>query len=89
MEQTFSVTALWFGLALIATFLASRLKISGALMEIVVGIGAAAVAVCLPGNQRLQASRSPSRFCLPIPRVRPAKNLPRRVTQITRSQAHV
>ncbi len=43
MEGAFSIAALWFGLALIATFLASRLKISMALMEILVGIGAAAL----------------------------------------------
>ena len=42
MEQAFSIAALWFGLALIATFLAARLKISMALMEIIVGIAAAA-----------------------------------------------
>jgi Kef-type K+ transport system membrane component KefB len=42
MEQAFSIATLWFGLALIATFLAARLKISMALMEIIVGIAAAA-----------------------------------------------
>ena len=44
MEQTFARAALWVGLALIATFLASRLNISVALMEITVGIAAGAVA---------------------------------------------
>ena len=44
MEQRYAVAALWVGLALIATFLASRLNISVALMEITVGIGAGAVA---------------------------------------------
>lgn len=43
METAFAIAALWYGLALIATFLASRLRVSGALMEIVVGIAAAAM----------------------------------------------
>ena len=42
MEQAFSIATLWFGLALVATFLAARLKISMALMEIIVGVAAAA-----------------------------------------------
>jgi len=41
MEQAFSIATLWFGLALVATFLAARLKISMALMEIIVGMAAA------------------------------------------------
>ena len=41
MQQAFSIATLWFGLALLATFLAARLKISMALMEIIVGIAAA------------------------------------------------
>ena len=43
MENAYGIATLWFGLALIATFLASRFRVSGALMEIVVGILAAAV----------------------------------------------
>ena len=43
MQQAFTIAALWFGLALVATFLAARLKISVALMEIIVGVAAAAV----------------------------------------------
>ena len=43
MENVYGIATLWFGLALLATFLASRLKVSGALMEILVGIGAAAL----------------------------------------------
>lgn len=38
MEQAFAIAALWVGLALIATFIGSHLKISNALMEITVGI---------------------------------------------------
>jgi Kef-type K+ transport system membrane component KefB len=43
VENAFGIATLWFGLALIATFLASRFRISGALVEILVGIAAAAV----------------------------------------------
>jgi Kef-type K+ transport system membrane component KefB len=43
VESAYAVATLWFGLALVATFLASRVKVSGALMEILVGIAAAAV----------------------------------------------
>lgn len=43
MTEAFSIAALWFGLALLATFLASKLRVSMALMEILVGIGAAAL----------------------------------------------
>jgi Kef-type K+ transport system membrane component KefB len=42
LESTYAIGTLWYGLALIATFLASRFKVSGALMEILVGIAAAA-----------------------------------------------
>jgi len=42
MEQAFAIAALWFGLALLATFLAAKLRISMALMEILVGVAAAA-----------------------------------------------
>jgi len=38
MEHTFALASLWMGLALIATFLAARFKITIALMEITVGI---------------------------------------------------
>jgi Kef-type K+ transport system membrane component KefB len=42
LESTYAIGTLWYGLALIATFLASRFRVSGALMEILVGIAAAA-----------------------------------------------
>ena len=42
MEYAFSIATLWFGLALLATFLASQLKISIALIAIIVGVAAAA-----------------------------------------------
>lgn len=43
MDQAFSIATLWFGLALVATFLAARLKISLALMEIIVGVASSAI----------------------------------------------
>jgi glutathione-regulated potassium-efflux system ancillary protein KefC len=53
MEQTFAIAALWIGLALMATVLASRLRVSGALMEIMVGIAAGAVATQFLGEDSL------------------------------------
>jgi len=55
MENAFGIATLWFGLALIATFLASRLRVSGALMEILVGIAAAAALGRLFGAEAMGA----------------------------------
>ncbi len=44
MEETFITASIWVGLALVATFAASRLRVSLALMEILVGVAAAAIA---------------------------------------------
>ncbi|MFH0899838.1 MAG: cation:proton antiporter [Pseudomonadota bacterium] len=55
MEQTFAIAALWIGLALIATFLGARLRVSNALMEISVGIAAGAVATRFFGGEALGA----------------------------------
>jgi len=55
VEQTFAVAALWVGLALLATFLGSRLSVSNALMEILVGVAAGAVAVHFAGPEALGA----------------------------------
>jgi Kef-type K+ transport system membrane component KefB len=55
MDQTFAIAALWLGLALIATFLGTRLKISNALMEITVGVAAGAVAAHFVGPEALGA----------------------------------
>jgi Kef-type K+ transport system membrane component KefB len=55
MENAFGTATLWFGLALIATFLASRVKVSGALMEILVGIVAAAALGLLFGPDAMGA----------------------------------
>ncbi len=62
MEQAFSVATFWFGLALLATFLAARLKISMALMEILVGIAAAAVIGHLFGREAMGADLPWLRF---------------------------
>ena len=40
MESAFAVAALWLALAVLATILSNHLRISGALMEICVGVGA-------------------------------------------------
>jgi len=57
MEQTFAIAALWVGLALVATFLGTRLKISNALMEISVGIVAGAVATRYFDSEALGAKQ--------------------------------
>jgi glutathione-regulated potassium-efflux system ancillary protein KefC len=53
VQQTFAIAALWIGLALVATVLASRLKISNALIEIGVGVAAGAVATHFFGPEAL------------------------------------
>ncbi len=55
MEQPFAIAALWVGLALIATFLGSRLRISNALLEISVGFVAGNVAARYLGADALGA----------------------------------
>lgn len=62
MEAAFGIAALWYGLALIATFLASRLKVSGALMEILVGIAAAAALGAVFGPDTMGADLPWIRF---------------------------
>ena len=62
MEQAFSIATLWFGLALFATFLAARLKISMALMEIIVGIAAAAAIGHFFGKDAMGADLPGLRF---------------------------
>ena len=62
MEQAFSIATLWFGLALVATFLAARLKISMALMEIIVGIAAAAAIGHFFGKDAMGADLPGLRF---------------------------
>lgn len=55
MEHAFALAALWLGLALVATFLGSHLKVSNALMEIMVGTAAGAVATHVVGPDSLGA----------------------------------
>jgi Kef-type K+ transport system membrane component KefB len=62
MEQAFSIATLWFGLALLATFLAARLKISMALMEIIVGMAAAAAIGHFFGKDAMGADMPGLRF---------------------------
>lgn len=55
MHQTFAIAALWLGLALVATFAGTRLRVSNALMEIIVGVAAGAVATRFAGPEALGA----------------------------------
>lgn len=55
MHQTFAIAALWLGLALVATFVGTRLRVSNALMEIIVGVAAGAVATRFVGPEALGA----------------------------------
>ncbi|HEX7499109.1 MAG TPA: cation:proton antiporter [Polyangia bacterium] len=57
MQQTFTIAALWVGLALIASLLGSRLRISNALMEITVGVVAGAIATHYVGPEALGAKQ--------------------------------
>jgi len=57
MDRTFAIAAVWFGLALIATFLGTRFKISHALVEITVGALAGAVATSFSGPNALGAKQ--------------------------------
>jgi glutathione-regulated potassium-efflux system ancillary protein KefC len=80
MEQAFGLATLWFGLALVATSLASRLKVSGALTEILVGVAAAAILGLLAGPEAMGSNQPWVRFlaatgaggaCDPLQAVRP------------------
>jgi glutathione-regulated potassium-efflux system ancillary protein KefC len=62
MEHVYSVAALWFALALLATVLSARLKVSLALLEIAVGIGAAAVIGRFWGREALGADLPALKF---------------------------
>jgi glutathione-regulated potassium-efflux system ancillary protein KefC len=55
VEQPFAIAALWVGLALVATLLGSRFKISNALMEITVGLAAGTIATRYIGPDALGA----------------------------------
>ncbi len=62
MLETFTLAALWMGLALVATALGSRLKVSLALMEITVGVLVAEVARRTLGVDTLGADQPWLRF---------------------------
>lgn len=49
METIYTHATVWFALAVLATFLANRLKVSGALLEILVGVAAGSLATPLFG----------------------------------------
>jgi Kef-type K+ transport system membrane component KefB len=55
MQHPYALACLWFGLALVATFLGTRLKVSNALMEITVGVVAGAAATAWFGRDALGA----------------------------------
>jgi Kef-type K+ transport system membrane component KefB len=55
MQHPYAIACLWFGLALVATFLGTRLKISNALLEITVGVIAGAAATAWFGPDALGA----------------------------------
>ncbi|MBI5488261.1 MAG: cation:proton antiporter [Deltaproteobacteria bacterium] len=55
MEHAFTIAALWVGLALAATFLAARFRVSGALLEIAVGVVAGTIATSYWGPEALGA----------------------------------
>jgi Kef-type K+ transport system membrane component KefB len=56
MEGTYAIATLWIGLGLLATLAATRLRISSALAEIIVGVAAAAVAGMSFGPDALGAN---------------------------------
>ncbi len=58
MEHAFTIAALWMGLALISIFLSSFLRVSNALMEIIVGIAAAGLLVYLLGQNAMGSNES-------------------------------
>lgn len=62
MEHAYTLATLWFGLALAATFLASKLKVSMALMEIIVGVAAGAVITQFWGPDAMGSQESWIRF---------------------------
>jgi glutathione-regulated potassium-efflux system ancillary protein KefC len=55
MEQAYAIAAIWLALALLSTFIASWMRISTALVEIVVGVIAGAVAIRFFGEAALGA----------------------------------
>jgi Kef-type K+ transport system membrane component KefB len=62
VNEAFAIAALWFGLAILATIIASLLRLSVALIEICVGVAAAAVAVHYFGEDSLGSNTEWLRF---------------------------
>ena len=62
MEQIFTIASMWIGLAVLATIIAYHLKVSVALIEICVGVGAATVANHFFGQDSLGSNLEWLRF---------------------------
>ncbi|MGD0094040.1 MAG: cation:proton antiporter [Planctomycetota bacterium] len=62
MEEAFCIAALWLGLALLSTVLASHLRISMALVEICVGVAASFACARFLGRDALGADREWLKF---------------------------
>src|SRR2546430_2832442 len=62
MQEAFQIAALWLGLAVLSTIIASHLRISMALVEICVGMAAAFVANQFVGPDALKANQDWLRF---------------------------
>ncbi len=62
MQYMFTMAATWVGLALVATFLGARLRVSIALMEILVGVVAGNIAAHRWGAEALGAQSPPLTF---------------------------
>ena len=66
MQEAFQIAALWLGLAVLSTIIASHLRISMALVEICVGMAAAFVANQFVGPDALKANQDWLRFIASI-----------------------
>jgi len=62
VEQIFTIASMWIGLAVLATIIAYHLKVSVALIEICVGVGAAAIANHFFGQDSLGSNLEWLRF---------------------------
>ena len=66
MQEAFQIAALWLGLAVLSTIIASHLRISVALVEICVGMAAAFAANQFVGPDALKANQDWLRFIASI-----------------------
>ncbi|MEW6107543.1 MAG: cation:proton antiporter [Nitrospirota bacterium] len=62
MQEVFTTASIWLFLAIISTVLASHLRVSIALMEICIGVGAAAIAESYLGSNALGANQEWLKF---------------------------